>query len=167
MKLFRRPLIALILSLIIVASSSIISINIKLDGKSAKAEEAFYTGADTVSSHLLALCSIADTLAYTEGFDSQTAEASAAIREQLTRHSSDISYLYDEYQLFTAGMEKYFASSVADENDGIKAQYNDEKNAILECDYNQSIHLFRRNLERFPGEALLNFCGVELPEYFS
>lgn len=184
MKLLKNPVIAVLLAVIIVLSSTFLSARIKLEKASDKITDGFYQGVvyngykrKSISSQLKNYSgAVSGLVSIANNYGIATEEASALNGELLSSLSeaqSDISSIYRYYSsLDTAvsALERELSDAELNERDaeGVK-QYTgtiDGANSVIaESGYNESVYKYtsgRGALEKF----FATLTGTQLPEVF-
>lgn len=185
MKNLKKPVIACILSAIIVLSSTFISADIKLSRASDKVTEGFYRGVEfggykrkSVSSQLENICGAVSglmTIAKNQGLDTAgISSLNAELSSCLSAKSYDISSVYSSYSSLRSSLEPLLDTlSAAD------LSKRDEKGAkdymvtimgaekvIEESGYNESVQDFIDSMSVFPTDFFFSVTGTALPEKF-
>lgn len=183
MKLFKNPFVAVLLSLLMVISSTLISTNIKLGRRCEKISDGFYEGViyngskqKSISSNIKTVCGSADELAeLAKSYDLDSdnlKEAAKLLRSELS--TGNISDIYSRYFLLLTSFNK-LSRSLSElslsESDALVLEQNtlsftDACRSIDESGYNQSVREFYREELRFPADILGRIAGVELPQLF-
>ena len=177
MKLLKNPVIAVLLAVIIVLSSTFLSARIKLEKESDKITDGFYQGVvyngykrKSISSQLKNYSgAVSGLVSIANNYGIATEEASGLNGELLSSLSeaqSDISSIYRYYSsLDTAvsALERELSDA-----EGVK-QYTgtiDGANSVIaESGYNESVYKYisgRGALEKF----FITLTGTQLPEVF-
>ena len=183
MKFFKNPVVAVLLSLAIVISSTLISTNIKLGKRCDKVSDGFYEGVTyggyerkSIASHIKNICGAASGLvAVANNYGVDTASLSSAVEMMnsgLSNGSASENYtLY--YRLLSAfdKVEQQLAGEALSERDASGAeQYaltvKGACKAIDESGYNESVREFYRSQLRFPADILGRLAGVDVPQLF-
>jgi len=185
MKIFKNRFFALILAVLIIISSSLLSLNIKLNKEFAKISDDFYNGVLvngqrdlSIHSQLTTIGRIAEDLsaiAGRNGIDVSEFKDSVDYfnHDILVMHDniSYIHYLYEE--LLDDIMDVGYALTSVD------LSTNDEKAAVFALEeilkakenieisaYNERVRKYISSLP-FPMSALADITGAHLPEYFA
>ena len=185
MKYLKNPVIAVLLSAIIILSSSFLSARLKLTKASDKVTVGFYQGLKyggykqkSISSQLENICGAVSgltTIAKNYGVDCK--EVTALNKELSNRLFSEYGSVSSIYSGYTALREAL--SPMLDALSGMKLSSRDEKGAkdymvtimeaekvIGESGYNESVREFSRDMSRFPADFFLSATRTKLPELF-
>lgn len=183
MKFLKNPFVAVLLSLAIVISSTLISTNIKLGRRCDKVRDGFYEGVvydgyerKSIASHIKNICGAASGLvAVANNYDVDTASLSSAVdRMKSGLSNGSVSENYSLYcKLLTAfdDVERQLSAASLSERDADGAeQYaltvKGACKAIDESGYNESVRDFNRRQLRFPADILARLAGVDVPQLF-
>lgn len=183
MKFLKNPVVAVLLSLAIVISSTLISTNIKLGKRCDKVRDGFYEGVvydgyehKSIASHIKNICGAASGLvAVANNYDIDTAPLSSAVdmmKSGLSNGSVSENYslyyhllsAFDnvEHQLSDVSLSERDASGVEQYALTVKGACK----AIDESGYNESVREFYRKQLRFPADVLGRLAGVDIPQLF-
>ncbi len=183
MKLLKNRFVAILISLAIVVSSTLISTNIKLGRLCDKVNNGFYTGVtyngashQSIASQLRTISSVAVTLAELSadyGIDAaDVIDAAEAMSIGISGCSVSENYLlYCELSdavdklcdsLSSAGLSALYSAKV----EQCVLNMDNARRAIEESGYNESVREFYREKLRFPADILGNLAGVEFPQLF-
>ena len=186
MKLFKNPVFAVALAVVVVIASTLINTNIKFGRKCSAVSDLFYEGVSTkgytqtpIAAHLENIIGYADglcTIARNYSIDTaETESASEYLRWSLQESYHDSGYVYSNYTDLNAALSSLIDSlERADLNErdasGV-AQYKSSiqgaQSAIGESGYNEAVRDFLRRHRHFPTELLADLAGVEYPELFA
>ena len=182
MKLLRKPFVAVLLSALIIFSSTLLSVDVKLGKECQNITDGFYEGVvydnyqhKSIASQIRNICGAADGMVtIANNYDIDTDAVSAAsdeIKSALTYGSvSYIYYLYDELLDAIKPLEDQLSRAELSDRDaeGLK-QYSSTitgaQSVIGSSGYNESVRAFLREMH-FPADFLADLAGVELPELF-
>lgn len=183
MKFLKNPVVAVLLSLATVISSTLISTNIKLGKRCDKVRDGFYEGVvydgyahKSIASHIKNICGAASGLAaVANNYDIDTSSLSNAVdmmKSGLSNGSVSENYvLY--YHLLSAfdDVERQLSAAPLSERDASGAeQYaltvKGACKAIDESGYNESVREFYRKQLCFPADVLGRLAGVDVPQLF-
>ncbi len=190
MSFFKKPVIAIILSALIVIGSTVLSVNLKLGEECRDIIDGFHDGVSvdgvlmpSIASQLRTVRSSAEEIAHIAGtYNVYTEELTWAcddLRYGLLYSESDASYLYYCYeellselrnvetQLF--GTAAQMPISVQD-IELINGYFDEIKTAQQLIDisgYNETVRQFNREQLRFPADIIGELAGVDFPELFS
>lgn len=183
MKFLKKPVVAVLVSLAIVISSTLISTNIKLGRRCDKVIDGFYEGVvyggyerKSIASHIKNICGAASGLvAVANNYDIDTAPLSSAVdsmKSGLSNGSVSENYML-YYHLLSAfdKVERQLAdTSLSDRDASGVEQYaltvKGACKAIDESGYNESVREFYRKQLRFPADVLGRLAGVDIPQLF-
>lgn len=180
----KRP-IALILTLIIVLSSSVISIQTKFENKCLEAVDGFYDGElyggiteTAIADYLSDICNLSNSIIdMAKSYDIDTTDVEWNVEDiQFTMLDwyDDISYMhycYEELLVSVSELNKQLSQMplTADEQQKLSTltwKISQASSAIDSSKYNESVRLFIREEMKFPTDALTEFAGVYGPDYF-
>ena len=186
MKFFKNPLVAILISLLLIFSSTALSINAKLTDKSEDIIDGFYYGIEangvlntSVYFNLSNLCELSGEIGLiAENYGIDTRELYSNIdnlKESYSFHSDDIDSIYECYEtfynsLFTVLVELN-ETELSDRHlefmsDAVK-QINSFKANIDNSGYNESVNAFRKKFNRFPTNIFADILDIDYPEYFA
>lgn len=183
MKFFKKPIVALLLSALIIFSSTVLSVEVKLGAKCQDITDGFYEGVryegyehKSIASQIRNICGAADgmvTLASNYDIEADAVRAATdEMKSALTCGSvSYLRYLYDEILDAVKPLEDQLGRAPLSERDaeGLK-QYSSTisgaQSVIENSGYNESVRAFLRGYMHFPADFLAGLSGVELPELF-
>ena len=184
MKLFKKPVFAVFLAIVVVFASTLINTNVKFGRKCRAVSDQFFAPTVTrgtpeisIAEALEVICTEAETLAVVA--DRCEADASA-VRNDVSnlRRSIQIENFYgirSSYaalrsalttllgQLTQADLDKQNAETVTQ----CTASLSDAQNAIAASGYNDTVRSFLRRYDHFPTDLLAKLAGVDMPETFS
>lgn len=181
MKFLKNPVVAVLLSLIIIIASSAISIDVKLSNRAGKVINRFYDGNGMKSIGVLLdeLCRLSDDLAPLAdnyGLDTDTAAAkSRELKQMISRRESDISAVYKVYNELSNSSQNILTSlesmSLSERHTQMVSTYSDEfaeiKNGIESSGYNVSVRKFLKSYGKFPARNFAELFSVTYPAYFN
>lgn len=186
MKFFKRRGGAFLAAAVMVIASTLLSVNIKLGGKSQDVIDGFYDGVyyngytqKSLASHLRNISAYADgiiTIANNYDIDTEDAKWASDDLKNSLRYSygyaGHIYYCYDELISLVAELEDKLGRVELSERDqeglaDYSSSIDGAQSAIETCGYNESVREFLRDYMRFPAENLADLAGTQLPEYFS
>ena len=186
MKVLKNPLVAFLLCLAIVLCSTLISVRVRLGGKSENVTDGFYEGMETngytqkaLASHLKNIVGAVDgiaTIADSNELDCSELRAAADTLKNALKYSYGYeSYTYDAYEaLMSAEGRLVSALNGAElserDREGLE-QYlstiTGAQTAMESAGYNESVRSF---LQRYNGAFtvfIAHAAGVRMPEYFA
>lgn len=185
MKLFRKKIMAYLLSALIILLSTVVSVNIKLGKECSEVVDGFYKGVMldgvrdvSIRSQLEVISEASESIAALAERNGLNTEDFRSDIEYFKRlivvMDEDISHIYYCYKgILDHVMNLGYALnelslSSADEAGGVSSLQAilDAKDLIEASAYNESVRTYLNSL-RFPTEFLAELSGVELPEYFA
>ncbi len=188
-KFLSNRLVALFLSALIVAGSTLVSVHAKLGAQCDKIADGFYTGVRydgdvhaSISSQLKDIIGCAEGLVTIANNYEVDAELSGKVRQSvdslnlsMTRSRSSISSLYSEYQDLSRSVsalaDALGRQALSDSDKSAVEQYNngiaEAQSLIASAGYNESVRTFTSKKLRFPASLLGPIAGVHFPEYFA
>ncbi len=181
MSFFKKPVVAVILSAIIVISSTLLSVNLKLGDECREIIDGFHDGVlmPSIASQLRTIRGNADEIAYiagTYGIDTEELKwASDDLRYGLLYSEADASYLYYCYEELLdelRSIEKQLGeTTVSGQDKELLSGYFDgiesARQLIDISGYNETVRQFNREKLRFPADILGELAGVDFPELFT
>ena len=182
MKILKHPVIAVLLTILIVFCSTAVSISVKLNNKCESIIDGFYDDKPGATSIYSDLCSIHELagevmlVAQNYGVDTrELAESIAELKSEIGYRNEDIGDIYSDYTWFYSSLR-----AVEIELSGIvlsqrhmeymtaaSEQIAQLKTSIDNSDYNDSVRNFYKKFDRFPVNAFADIFDVEYPEYFA
>lgn len=186
MKLLKNPLIAVLLTIIIVLSSTVISTSVKLNNKCDAVIDGFYEGrlqqgivytslyADICSMYELA----SEVALVAENYGVNTTELNKSIselKEELSYRNTDISDIYADYTWFYSSLRAVeielsgigLSQRHMEYMTAVSQQIAQLKSSIDNSSYNESVRTFYKKFDRFPVNIFADLFDVEYPEYFA
>ncbi len=186
MKFFKKPVVAVLMSIVIVIASTFLSVNIKLGKECQQITDGFYDGVysngytqKSLSTHLRNLCGYADgivTIANNYDLDTTAVrQASDDLKLGLSYSYGQASYLYQCYeQLLSSAKEledSLGRTELGDRDKEGLEQYESSitgvENAVQSAGYNESVREFLRDYIKFPADFFVGLTGIDLPEQFA
>jgi len=190
MSFFKKPVVAIVLSALIIISSSMLSVNLKLGDECRDIIHGFHDGVvvdgvlmPSIASQLRIIRGNADEIAYIAGnYGLDTEEltwASDDLRYGLLYSESDASYLYYCYeellselrdiesQLSGSSMQTPVSVKDIELLNGYFDEIKSAQELIEISGYNETVRQFNREQLRFPADFLGELAGVDFPELFS
>ena len=184
MKLFKKPVFAVFLAIVVVIASTLINTNVKFGRKCRAVTDQFYGGTVSrgtpeisIAEALEVICTEAESLAVVA--DSCGADASA-IRNDVSdlRRSIQQEYFYgirSSYAALRSALTTLLGQLTQadlDEQDKetvtqCTASLSDAQNAIAASGYNDTVRSFLRRYDHFPTNLLATLAGVDYPETFA
>lgn len=183
MNFFKKPFVAVLLSMAIIVSSTLFSVNIKLGDKCQDITDGFYEGVDyegyahkSIAGQIKNICGAADgmaTIAANYGLNTDAViAASKDVKDALTYGSvSYVGYCYNELIAAVKPLEDQLSREQLSDRDAeglgkYSSTINGAQAVIEKSGYNESVREFLREYKRLPAEALAVFSGVNFPELF-
>lgn len=186
MKVFKNPVFAVLLCIVLVIASTLLSVHIRFGAKADSVKDGFFIGVEnngyaqkSVCSHLQNISSYAAGLAtIAKNYDIDTEDLEEANDYLLLSlnysldYASYIYYNYTELMKTVNIMVDQLQRTELTERDasGVEQYVNSitgAQTAIENAGYNESVREFLRKYDRFPTNALAALSGVEMPEYFA
>lgn len=188
MKFFKKPSVAVIVTILVVYISTMTSVGVKLTDKCIDVSGGFFDGVrvDGVDypatyDSVKELCSICDeiiVIARNYGIDTEELYyAQDGLESAVAYSDDDISYIgwcYDDFiqqlklvenQLHSTGLSQRHTAAMEEYSSEISAAIEaTEKNGAA---YNETVREFIREYDRFPISTWANFTGTYFPGYFS
>ena len=185
MSFFKKPGIAVFLTVIIVIASTLLSVNVKLGKKCQTITDGFYDGVEfngytqkSIASHLKNINAYADGLVtIAKNYDIDTTDledASEWLKLALNYSHGYASYIYSEYQglikAVTTLEDQLSRVELSERDASGVAQYTSSitgaQSAIESAGYNESVRELLRSYDRVPTDMLAAMAVVSMPEYF-
>ena len=176
MKLFKSPVFATILTIVVVFASILLNTNIKLGRKCDAVTNRFFDGPASIAGRLDAISGDAASLiAIAERYDVDAAMAQSyhsALRGSLQSENVYLTRLaYSSLSSSLTALSGQLANtalSAADkeEVERCTASIADAQSAISAADYNETVRAFQRRYDHFPTNVLADMAGVDMPQTF-
>jgi len=186
MKLLKNPIIAVLLTILIVIGSTIVSSSVKLSNKSDAIVDGFYEGkmkqGIVYTSIYADICSMyelgSEVALVADNYGVKTKElvdSIAELKNELSYRNTDISDIYADYtwfysslraveiELSTIGLSQRHMEYMT----SVSQQIAQLKFSIDSADYNDSVRNFYKKFDRFPVNIFADIFDVEYPEYFA
>lgn len=186
MKLFKNPVFAVVLCIILIFVSTILSIHIRFGNKADRIKDQLFTGVEVngyiqkpIAAHLQNYTGYASGLAtIAKNYDVDTTaltEANDYLQLSLKYsgdYASSIYYNYTELNKEVNSVVDALQRKELSDRDaeGLEQYVNSiagVHSSIEESGYNDSVREFLRKYDRFPTNALVTLAGVSMPEYFA
>ena len=186
MKLLKNPVIAVLLTILIVLSSTVISASVKLNNKCDAVIDGFYEGKlkqGLVYTSIYAdICSMyelgSEVALVADNYGVKTKElvdSIAKLKEELSYRNTDISDIYTDFAWFYSSLRavEIELSSIGlsqrhmEYMTTVSQQIAQLKFSIDNSDYNESVRNFYKEFDRFPVNIFADIFDVEYPEYFA
>ncbi len=186
MKLFKNPVFAAVLAIVVIIASTLINTNIKFGRKCRTVSDMFYEGVSIkgytqtpIATHLENIIGYADglcTIARNYSIDTaDTESASEYLRWSLQGSYYDVGYVYSNYTQLNDALntliDRLERAELSERDTSGVAQYKSSlegaQSAIGESGYNEVVRSFLRQNRHFPTELLADLSGVEYPELFA
>ncbi len=184
MKLFKNPVFAVLLTMVVVLSSIIINTNVKFGRKCREVTDQFYgssivrgTPEIAIADALELICTDAESLAVVAdscGVDADEVRDDVSdlrrsiqqeffygIRSSYADLRSSLTTLLG--QLAQADLDAKSAETVSQ----CSASISDAQSAIAASGYNDTVRAFLRRYDHFPTNVLATLAGVDYPEAFA
>lgn len=186
MSFFKKPVVAAVVCVLLVAASTLASVKLKLGEKCNDVTDLFYTGV-TVSNQLhpalaeqlISYCAVSkeiSLIASSYGIDTEELDACCDWLDSAMKYSPrEISYIYYEFSGFSAALKKVVyaldACQLSDRHAALMTEYEQSMKSfdenIADSGYNDYVRSFRLKYERFPAAYLAGLVGVTMPGYFA
>jgi len=186
MKLFKNPVFAVLIAIIIIFSSTVVSVNLKLGNKCQEIIDGFYDGVtyngkhyDSIADQLSKIVvAVEDIISVSENYGVNTVSAEEAIEnlKLSVRYSGEfasyIYYCYEETLDCSNALLSLLYSMEINERDIKKldasiSTISDAQSLIGSSKYNETVREFLRDEIKFPADIMASIAGVTLPEYFA
>lgn len=186
MKLLKNPIIAVLLTILIVFSSTVVSASVKLSNKCDAVIDGFYEGklkqGIVYTSIYADICSMyelgSEVALVADNYGVKTKElvdSIAELKEELSYRNTDISDIYADYTWFYSSLRavEIELSSIGlsqrhmEYMTAVSQQIAQLKFSIDSSDYNESVRSFYKKFDRFPVNFFADIFDVEYPEYFA
>lgn len=186
MKYLKKPVVALLVAVILVFSSTAISVNVKLGKKCDEVIEGFYYGVRyqgilrkpiyTCLDSLIEYSEEVVLIASNYGLDTREVSSSASeLRREISFENHDIGDIYEEYESFYDAlyslMFELSAVELSQRHLELMRKYETEinccKDDIENSCYNESVRSFYKKFDRFPVNIFAEVFDVDYPDYFA
>lgn len=188
MKFFKKPSVAIVVTILVVYISTMVSINVKLTDKCIKITDGFYDGVrvsgvdyPAVYDSVKELCFLSGdmiVIAKNYGIDTEALYyAQDSLESAVSYSGDDISYIgwcYDDFIQQLRQMENQLHSTgLSQRHTAAMEEYSAEISSALEAievngaAYNETVRDFIRKYDRFPISAWAGLTGTYFPGYFS
>ena len=184
MKLFKNPVFAVALAVVVVIASTLINTNVKFGRKCRTVTDAFYGSSITrgtpelaIADALELICSDAESLAVVAdscGVDADKVRDDVSdlrrsiqqeffygIRESYAALRSALTTLLG--QLAQVDLDEQNAETVS----RCSSSISEAQNAIAASSYNDTVRAFLRRYDHFPTNVLAALAGVDYPDTFA
>lgn len=176
MKILKNPIIAILLTVIIVIGSTLISVNSDLSGEAKSVAKSFYKAPKNQISqadNMLNLCEIGDKyceLAAQSGTDSSAvAYAVSVLRGDIEKKNLDMDTVCVHYAALKEEIEVLDMSLFELMPDRVSALRNEHAPVAAAIDnsyYNDNAVNFRHKLLKFPAKQFAALLGIQSPPIF-
>lgn len=183
MNLLKKPFVAVLLSALIICSSTLLSVDVKLGKECQNITDGFYDGVvyenyqhKSIASQIKNICGAADGMvAIANNYDIDTDAVTAATAEMKSAlNFGSVSYLYGLYEDLLNALkpleEQLSLTELSDRDakgfDQYSSTISGAQSVIDNSGYNESVRAFYRDVVHFPADFLADLVGVDLPELF-
>ena len=183
MNLLKKPFVAVLLSALIICSSTLLSVDVKLGKECQNITDGFYDGVvyknyqhKSIASQIKNICGAADGMVtIANNYDIDTDAVTAATAEMKSALSfGSVSYLYGLYEDLLNALkpleEQLSLTELSDRDakgfDQYSSTISGAQSVIDNSGYNESVRAFYRDVVHFPADFLADLVGVDLPELF-
>ena len=182
MKFFKNPVVAVLLTALLVVGSTLISADAKLSRACTRVIDGFYDGVKrqpAAAQAIRALCDDAEQMVIigdNYGIDtSPLAADTAALRQTVGFDNPDIAAVYAAFAPFYTKLKVLENDLVhTDLSERHKEQMAEYSADIAQCraqidssGYNESVSSFLRKNDRFPTRQFANLFNISYPAYFA
>ena len=188
MNFFKRPFVAVLLTVLIVVCSTLVSINVKLESKCGAVSDIFYEGVrisgveyPAMAEPMKQLCALTDDIiliANNYGIDTGELSQRLDVLELAMQYSADdVNYIgscYGDYFKSLRSVENQLQST------GLSERHQaamDEYSARIEtcsatiaqgaAGYNEKVRSFLKSYDKFPTSFWADVTGAWFPDYFN
>ena len=185
MKFFKKPVVAVICTVLIVLLSTSLSVKTKFEKKCLEVVDGFYDGElytgeteVSIAKHLADICGYSlEIIEIAEAYDIDADDALYCVDDiqyGMTEWYDDVGYIHYCYEELIEEIEilnqqLYAEPLTAAEQQQLSAlnwNISESTDAISESGYNESVRQFIRRNMQFPTDLLCDIAGVYPPEYF-
>lgn len=183
MNLLKKPFVAVLLSALIICSSTLLSVDVKLGKECQNITDGFYDGVvyenyqhKSIASQIKNICGAADGMVtIANNYDIDTDAVTAATAEMKSALSfGSVSYLYGLYEDLLSALksleEQLSLTELSDRDaegfDQYSSTISGAQSVIDSSGYNESVRAFYRDVVHFPADFFAALVGVDLPELF-
>ena len=178
MKLFKNPVVAVLLALVLILGSTLLNVHWKFGGLCREvtdglyAEDGIAAQLETIRVDAAAIASVAER----NGIDAKALRNAADdLQSVLSRGSSGAGYLfrcYDKLRVELISMEQKLLAVALNETDantisGCLERIRSAYSAISSASYNDTVRSFLSRYDHFPTHFLARLAGVDMPEVFA
>ena len=188
MNFFKRPFVAVLLTVLIVVCSTLVSINVKLESKCDAVSDIFYEGVrisgveyPAMAEPMKQLCALTDDIiliANNYGIDTgELSQRLDALELAMQYSADDVSYIgscYGEYFKALRSVENQLQSTGLSERhqaamDAYSAQIAECSGIIAQgaAGYNEKVRSFLKSYDKFPTSFWADVTGAWFPDYFN
>lgn len=186
MKLLKNPVIAVLLTVLIVLSSTIITTSVKLNNKCNAVIDEFYEGrlkqGIIYTSIYADICSMyelgSEVALVADNYGVKTKDLVNSINElknELSYRNTDISDIYADFNWFYSSLR---AVEIELSNIGLSQRHIEYMSAVSQqiaqlkysidnSSYNESVRTFYKKFDRFPVNIFAELFDIDYPEYFA
>jgi len=185
MSVLKKRSFALVLTVIMVLSSTVLSIRTKFNDECLEVVDGFYDGElyggykeTPIADHLSNICNLGNSIIdMAKSYDIDTTDAEWDIEDiQFTMLDwyDDLSYMHFCYEEVLSSIDElnkqlYTMPLSADEQQKLSTltwEISQASTAIEASKYNESVRLFVREKMKFPTDVLTEMAGIYTPDYF-
>ena len=187
MKVFKNPVFAVLLAIVVVIASTLINVNVKFGRKCDAVSDLFYEGVPTrgytqsaIASDLENISAYADglvTIARNYDIDSSAVGlANDRLKSSVQySHSSSMRDIHSNYADLCTAVSSLIDSleraELSERDASGVSQYRSSlvgaQSAIGESGYNDAVREFLRKYDHFPTDVLAALAGLNMPETFN
>ena len=183
MNILKNPVIAVFLCLLIVFTSTVVSINVKLVNKCEEITESFYVSKNSAKSsiygdivNMYELAEEITVVANNYGVDTRKLSSNiSALKSELNFNNPEIENIYEAYSAFYDELwsvelklsEIQLSQRHIEYMNTASKQVYSLKLSIDNADYNNSVRTFYKRFDRFPVTLFADIFDIDYPQYFA
>ena len=184
MKLFKNPVFAVFLAIVVVFASTLINTNVKFGRKCRAVRDQFFAASVTRGTPELSIASALETICTEAEALSVVAESSGTDAESVRNEVSDLRRslqlenfygIRSSYAALRSALTTLLGQLAQVDLDAQNAQtvsrctasISDAQNAIAASGYNDTVRSFLRRYDHLPTNLLARLAGVDYPETFA
>ena len=183
MNILKNPVIAIFLCVLIVLSSTVISINVKLNKKCQEIVDSFYVAKSNSSTSIygdiVSMYELAeDIIVVADNYGIDTGKLTASIsslKNEVNFNNPEIDDIYEAYSAFYNELwdvelklsEIQLSQRHMEYMNGAAKQVFELKTSIDNAEYNNTVRTFYKRFDRFPVNIFADIFDIDYPEYFA
>ncbi len=183
MNILKNPVIAILLCVLIVLTSTVVSINVKLNNKCEEIVDSFYisknNNSTSIYGDIVSMYELAEEItvvADNYGVDTRKLSTSiSSLKKEVSFHNPEIDDIHDAFSAFYNELwdvelklsEIQLSQRHMEYMNSASKLVYELKVSIDEAEYNNTVRTFYKRFDRFPVNLFADIFDIDYPEYFA